>query len=153
MSSQAKPGAEEKEIIKVMHDFMKAIRDKDSVTFYNLFHVESVAWVGIYKDKTQAARLQKNAEAVSYFTDDYKSFIRGIISDKESCEEKFYNVKVLCDESIAALSFDYSFWFDGKKSNWGKESWGLLKTNGTWKITSVLFSMDFENLNPEPLVK
>ena len=153
LSSQAKPVAEEKEILSVMHDFMKAVRDKDSVAFYNLFHVDPVAWVGTYKAKTQAARLQKNTKAVSYFTDDYKSFIRGIINDKESCEEKFYNVKVVCDESIASLSFDYSFWFGGKKSNWGKESWGLLKANGAWKITSVLFSLDFENLNSEPPVK
>lgn len=150
LPAQPKAGDAEKEITKVMHDFMRAIIDKDSVTFYSLFHTEPVAWVGSYKDKTQATRLQKNSKAKSYFTDDYKNFIRGIIGDKESTEEKFYNVRMVCDESIASLSFDYSFWFGGKKSNWGKESWGLLKVDGRWKITSVLFSMDFENVNPEP---
>lgn len=150
LHGQAKAGDAEKEIKKVMHDFMRAITDKDSTTFYSLFHAEPVAWAGTYKDKTQAARLQKNSKAKSYFRDDYKAFIRGIISDKEPCEEKFYNLTLVCDESIASLSFDYSFWFGGKKSNWGKESWGLIKTEGKWKITSVLFSMEFENINPEP---
>ncbi len=150
LHAQPKAGDAKKEITKVMHDFMRAIIDKDSATFYSLFHTEPIAWVGSYKDKTQANRLQKNSKAKSYFTDDYKSFIRGIIGDKESSEEKFYNVNIVCDESIAGLSFDYSFWFDGKKSNWGKESWGLIKVDGKWKITSVLFSMEFENVNPEP---
>lgn len=150
LHAQPKAAEAEKEITNVMHDFMQAIMNKDSVTFYSLFHVEPIAWAGTYKDKTQATRLQKNSKAKSYFRDDYKDFIRGIIGDKESSEEKFYNVKIVCDESIASLSFDYSFWFDGKKSNWGKESWGLIKTEGKWKITSVLFSMEFENINPEP---
>lgn len=149
MHAQPKAGNAEKEITQVMHDFMRAIINKDSTAFYSLFHAEPIAWVGTYKDRTQATRLQKNSKAKSYFTDDYKNFIRGIISDKGSCEEKFYNTRIVCDESIASLSFDYSFWFDGKKSNWGKESWGLVKVNGAWKITSVLFSMEFENISPE----
>lgn len=150
LHAQPKATEVEKKITTVMHDFMQAIMNKDSVKFYSLFHAEPIAWVGSYKDKTQAGRLLKNSKAKSYFTDDYKSFIRGIISDKESSEEKFYNVKIVGDESIANLSFDYSFWFDGKKSNWGKESWGLIKVEGKWKITSVLFSMDLESVNPEP---
>ncbi|MBL0882435.1 MAG: beta-lactamase family protein, partial [Chitinophagaceae bacterium] len=31
-----------------------------------------------------------------------------------------------------------------------KESWGLIKQNGAWKIASVLFSMDLETVNREP---
>jgi hypothetical protein len=37
-----------------------------------------------------------------------------------------------------------------QKENWGKESWGLVKIKNQWKITSVIFSMDYEKINPEP---
>jgi hypothetical protein len=50
---------------------------------------------------------------------------------------------------IATVMFDYSFWENGKKTNWGKENWAMIKTNGQWKITAVNFSIEEESINPE----
>jgi len=131
-----------KEIETVLNAFMRSIRDKDSTTFLSLFYDGPIGWAGAYKEKSQQKRLLKNPAAKSWFTDDHRSFIRGIVSDKEPNEEKFDNIQIIHDESIATVSFDYSYWFNGQKSNWGKESWGLVNANGKWKITSVLFSME-----------
>ena len=75
-------------------------------------------------------------------SNNYKEFYLGI-SDKEEKEEKFDNIQIIEDGCIASATFDYSFWTKGKIINWGSEHWGLIKTKGAWKITSVIFSMEF----------
>ena len=51
---------------------------------------------------------------------------------------------------MGSVTFDYSFWENNEKINWGKESWGLIKINGHWKIIGVIFSLEFENIIQEP---
>jgi hypothetical protein len=136
-------------INKVVETFMNCLIKKDSATFYGLFHTDPVVWVGGFKDKTNQAILKKDNTFKGFFSSTYKEFYR-FISDKGLNEEKFYNIKIDNDESIATVMFDYSFWENKKKINWGKEHWGLIKTAGQWKITSVIFSMDYETINPEP---
>lgn len=140
-------------IENLMRDFMQAIHAKDSTGFRRLFYDGPVAWTGINKEKTHADERRRDSLVVSYFNDNYKSFIRWVARDKRAMEERFYNTVMVSDDAMATVSFDYSFWVDGKKSNWGKESWGLLKIDGKWKIASVLFSMDLETLNPEPATR
>ncbi|ASK28587.1 hypothetical protein CEY12_00015 [Chryseobacterium sp. T16E-39] len=137
-------------IRKVMDDFMGCIKTGDEVKYLSLFQ-EPVLWTGVYADRTQVKRLEKNPKADSHFADDYKTFIKGFKDDKS--EEKFDNIKIIEDGSIASANFDYSFWYDGKMSNWGKEIWTLMKINGSWKITSVTFSMDLTKYFPQPSLK
>lgn len=145
-------GKTDKDYIKqVINTFMTCIVKKDSIQFYNLFNPDPVVWVGVFKGKTQQNRISKDSTKKNHFISDYKSFYRSI-SDLET-EEKFYNIKIDNDESISTVSFDYSFWEKNKKINWGKESWHLVKIKDEWKITSVIFSMDYENVNPEPKKK
>ena len=140
------------DIKQVINTFMSCLAKKDSIKFYNLFNSDPVVWVGIFKSKTQQDRISKDSTKKNYFISNYKSFYRSI-SDLGTDEEKFYNIKIDNDESIATVSFDYSFWEKDKKINWGKESWHLVKIKDEWKITSVIFSMDFEKVNPEPKKK
>lgn len=134
---------------EVLNSFMKCITTKDSVKFYSLFHNDPIVWVGVYKDKTQQKRLEKEATALNYKTSDYKTWFRSISTGVPK-EEKFYNIDIVEDGNIASITFDYSFWGDNKKGNWGKESWGLVNISGEWKITSVIFSMENEKISPEP---
>jgi hypothetical protein len=136
-----------KEIHSVLTTFMECLVKKDSTRFYSLFHTDPVVWVGITQQKTYADELKKDSTAKDNFKANYKSFYRHFY-DKE-IEEKFYNIQILEDGYIASLLFDYSFWEKGKKTNWGKESWAMIKTNGQWKITSVVFSTEDEAINPE----
>lgn len=146
---QNKDKTDKDDIKQVINNFMTCLVKKDSVKFYNLFNSEPVVWVGVFKDKTQQDRISKDSTKKNYFVSNYKNFYRSI-SGLGTDEEKFYNIKIDNDESIATVSFDYSFWEKDKKINWGKESWHLVKIKDEWKIASVIFSMDFEKINPEP---
>lgn len=136
------------EIKKVLSTFMECLVKKDTIKFYNLFHSDSVTWVGVTQQKSYADELKKDSSAKDNFSATYKEFYRSFY--KNEIEEKFYNVQIVEDGYIATVAFDYSFWYKKKKLNWGKESWGLIKTNGEWKITSVIFSTEDETINPEP---
>jgi hypothetical protein len=68
-------------------------------------------------------------------------------------EEKFNDVQIWNDNAIATLSFHYSFWVDGKESNWGIETWQLMFDGKDWKIMSALFSFDDERIKPDPASK
>lgn len=142
---------DKQQIQKVLNTFMDCLVMKDSAKFYSLFHTDPVVWVGVTHQKTHAAELKKDSTVQDNFRANYKSFYR-YFYDK-SVEEKFYNIQILENGYIASVMFDYSFWGNGKKENWGKESWGLIKTNGQWKITSVIFSSEDEAINPEPQTK
>lgn len=137
-----------KEINSLLSGFMKAIQTRDSIGMYSFFADVPVTWVGVWKPATQKQRLQKDGKALEYKVSDYKTWFRAV-SASGFKEEKFRNPVIVADESIGSVTFDYSFWVNGKKGNWGKESWGLIKQNGAWKIASVLFSMDLESVNSE----
>lgn len=142
--------ASDKEKIQgVITDFMESIKMKDSLKFYSLFHDEPVLWLGIAKEKTYLADLKRNPNVKDYFTSSYKRFFKSISDSNNIYEEKFYNIQIAEDGSIADVSFDYSFWKNNNKQNWGKESWGLIKTGNQWKICSVIFSYEYENIYPQ----
>lgn len=140
-----------KEIKQVLSTFMECLVKKDSVKFFYLFHKDPVTWVGVTQQMSFADELKKDSNAKDNFSDSYKEFYRNFY--KSEIEEKFYNVQIVEDGYIASVIFDYSFWYKNKKLNWGKESWGLIKTNGQWKITSVIFSIEYEAINPKPKKK
>lgn len=145
----SEPTNDKLELYKVLDTFMNSLKTKDSVSFYNLFYDGNVTWVGVYKDKTQQKRLEKDSSLLNYKVSDYKTWFRSA-TEGSIKEEKFYNVNIDTDGCVASVTFDFSFWAGGKKGLWGKESWGLIKIKDKWKITSVIFSMEQENISPEP---
>lgn len=146
--SQKSATSDKEKIQIVLKDFMQSIKSKDSTKFYALFHTDPVLWLGTVKEKTYQDDLKRNPKAKDYFKSNYKSFFKSI-ADKNKYEEKFYNIQITEDGNIAVVNFDYSFWENDVKINWGKESWGLIKTQNQWKICSVLFSVEYEKFNPE----
>jgi hypothetical protein len=146
---QQKEGNNKKELTQILTDFMGYLVKKDSVKFYALFHEDPIIWVGVIKEKSHQEDLKKDQNEKNYFSSTYRQFYRSI-SNLGANEEKFYNIDIKEDGSIASVTFDYSFCENKKKINWGQESWGLIKINGQWKIVSVIFSLEFENINSEP---
>ena len=148
---QIKKNNNRQEIQKVLNTFMDCLVKKDSIKFYSLFHTDPVVWVGVTHQKSFANEQIKDSTAKDNYSSTYKSFYRYFYT--KEIEEKFYNIQILEGGYIASVMFDYSFWANGKKTNWGKESWAMIKTNGQWKITSVIFSSEDEAINPEPKLK
>jgi hypothetical protein len=132
----------------VLNTFMHCIETKDSVKMYALFHKGPVTWVGVYKDITQRERLKKDSLSLNYKIADYKTWFRNVCKPGPR-KEDFNNIEIIEDGSIASVTFDYSFWANGKKGNWGKEFWHLVNENGDWKIASVIFSIELEMYNSE----
>lgn len=149
--AQTKKDNNKQEIQKVLNTFMECLVKKDSTKFYSLFHSDPVVWLGVTHQKSYAVELKKDSTAKDNYKSNYKSFYRHFYT--KEIEEKFYNIQIIENGYIATVMFDYSFWAKGKKTNWGKESWALIKTSGQWKITSVIFSSEDEAINPEPKFK
>lgn len=140
-----------KELETVMHDFMASIKTGDSTKFYKLFYDGPVTWVGVDKEQSHQYFVKKNNKlSKNYFKSSPQSFIRSIVAEGGGEEEKFYNIRMDGDERVAIITFNYSYWSKGKKQNWGQESWGLIRADGQWKIASVIFSVEMENVVPEP---
>jgi len=140
-----------KELTKVLDTFMRSIVKSDSIAFYDLFIDKTVNWIGIYKDKSQQKRIEDDPKSEVYFADDYKAFFRSVKGGNS--EEKFDNIQIIEDGNLASITFDYSFWYKQKMFNWGKEFWHLIKIDGKWKITSVVFSMELTKYLPQPSLK
>ncbi|SFH20605.1 serine hydrolase [Pedobacter insulae] len=146
---QSTSSSEKDKINTVLTEFMQCIETKDSVKMYNLFHKGPVTWVGVYAEVTQIQRQKKDSSALNYKISDYKTWFRNITSKVEPRREDFTNIQIIEDGNIASVTFDYSFWVNEKKGNWGKEFWHLIKESGEWKIASVIFSMELEMYKPE----
>ena len=140
-------------IEKVVETFRVAIIKKDKASFMQLFYSENIPWIGVTTDLSLA---RENANKPKPDMPDFKKifatsgprkFIEGIVEDKALNEEKFENVRIDSDGDVAQVWFDYSYNFGGYKANWGKEAWHMVRTEKGWKISSVIWSMEF---NPEP---
>lgn len=150
ITSYAQKETKDADILEVMNNFRDCMVHYDSVKFYNLFHTDPVTWVGVFHDASQAEEVKQDSTwKRNFFNSNYKSFYRSL-SKQGLDREDFYNIQIIRDEVLATVMFDYSFWHDQKKINWGKETWSLIKANGQWKITNVIFSLEMENVRPEP---
>lgn len=116
------------EIQQVIEQFKECIENKNLNQFVSLFaEEETVSWIG-----NGSFGVQNGSPS---------SFIKMLQTTNKSYREDFHNVIIWHDDLIATVTFDYGFFGDNQLSNWGKESWMLIKKNSKWKITNVNFSM------------
>jgi hypothetical protein len=151
--SQQNAATAKEEIKKVLATYMSCIVNKDSATFVGLFAMDSVSFFGVNAQESYQAFLKKYPNARLLLKDNYRNFIRFVVSSKKKAEEKYSNVNIWNDNTIATLFFDYSFWIDDKETNWGIETWQLIFNGKEWKIMSALFSANDENITPQPTAK
>ncbi|MEO7976094.1 hypothetical protein [Flavobacterium sp.] len=147
---------DDKKIILAMIDaYSESIIKKDSIMFYSLFNEENVVWCAGYKNRTQAREIElkgKDGVGSNYFSGSYKGFLRGLFK-YQAAEDKFDNIKIIEDGTVASLTMDYSFWVDDKMTNWGCKYLNLIKKNGKWKITSVIYSLELTKYFKQPEIK
>jgi hypothetical protein len=67
-------------------------------------------------------------------------FLSFVGNSPKAIEERFYNLQIVQDGHVATVTFDYDFLMDGQPQNHGIESWQLYKTEGNWKIISIVWS-------------
>jgi len=113
----------------------------------------SVSFYGVNAGESYQAFLKKYPNAQLILKDNYRQFIRFVASTKEKAEEKYSNVTIWNDNTVATVFFNYSFWIGGKETNWGIETWQLLFNGKEWKILSAVFSANDEHITPDPSQK
>lgn len=133
-----------KEIYNIIKLYSESVIQKDSITFYNLFNDGTVTWCAALKDKSQQKEVEKKGAdkaRTNYFSSSYKDFLRGLFN-YETTEDKFDNIAIIEDGTVASVTMDYSFWANNKMTNWGGKYLTLIKRDGKWKITSVIYSLE-----------
>ena len=143
-SPSEREGAAKKQIEDVIDTFRTAIIDRDKERFTQLFLHDKPAWQSVMSDDGLQRIRQKNPQAMKVRVNPertYLSFIDGIVAGPGRSEETFKNVRIDTDGDIASVYFDYSFNADGRRTNYGKEAWHLVNTDGGWKIVSVIWSI------------
>jgi hypothetical protein len=144
-----------KAINDIINKYSESVIAKDSITFYNLFNDGPVTWCGAIKDRSQAKKIEKNgikATGSNYFSGSYKGFLRSLFR-YETTEDKFDHIQIIEDGTVAVVTMDYSFWANNKMTNWGNKYLGLIKRDGKWKITSVIYSLELTDYFKQPTIK
>ncbi len=67
-------------------------------------------------------------------------FIRGIVESEGQHDEVMSDRQILSGGDIASLYFDFTYLFDGRPINAGREAWLLARTEDGWRIVSVIWS-------------
>lgn len=144
-----------KQIIDIINKYTQSVIAKDSITFYDLFNEGPVTWAGGVKDRSQAKEIEKKgveAAGSNYFSGSYRGFLRALFKYK-STEDKFDNIQIVEDGTVASVTMDYSFWADNKMTNWGGKYLTLIKRDGKWKITGVIYSVELAGYFEQPTLK
>jgi hypothetical protein len=134
-------------IRQVIETFRTALIHKDKPTYMSLFfsdQPQDIGWQFVSEDKRLVHIRKTKPDAIKARkipTNNFVGMIDGIVATKEPREETFSNLTIDSDGEIGSASFDYTYLADGKKINWGKESWQLVRTEGGWKIFSVVYTI------------
>ena len=138
---------DEAAIRQVVETFRTSLIAKDKPTYMGLFFSdkpEDIGWQFVSEDtRLGHIRLTKPdaIKARQIPGNNFIALIDGAVATKEAREETIEDLKIETDGEIASVSFDYSFLANGVKSNWGREMWQLVRTEGGWKIYSVIYTI------------
>lgn len=146
---------DKQKIDAIINKYIKSVKERDSAAFYDLFNDGTVTWCAAIKDRSQAKEIETKGIGKarnSYFASNYKDFFEALAKYKTT-EDKFDNINIIEDGTVASVTMDYSFWADGKMTNWGSKFLTLIKRDGKWKITSVIYSLELAEYFEQPPLK
>lgn len=142
-------------IQSVVNAFEQSIITKDKKRFLSLFVDTSAPMTAVVDDKALEVRRalvekinreeNQNLVVTNGWTSSPSKMINRIISSDANVKESLNNIKILSDGYIATVYFEYIYYVNDKKNNWGNESWQMVKTLDGWKISSVIYSFSSKN--------
>ena len=114
------------------------------IKFFDAFHKQdSVALKEIVNKNIVLQTIGKNREGVVRLKDEnFNDFLKSIVSipkDKKF-EEKLLDFKIRIDGDMANVWTPYEFYFDGKFSHCGVNSFQMVKLDGKWKIIYLIYT-------------
>ncbi|MEW9573322.1 nuclear transport factor 2 family protein [Rhodanobacter sp. Si-c] len=131
------------DVKQVTVEFQAALAKKDRDSLLALFLNDSVPVMGVASDKTIARIRLKKADAAKVVPSTSGKFVDSIVGDAAASREIFSNVRIHSDGAVASVYFDFVFESNGEPQNIGSESWLLTRTDQGWKISGIVYSMNF----------
>lgn len=112
------------------------------INFFDAFHKQdSVAFKEIVAKNVVLQTIGKNREGVVRLKDEnFNDFLKSIVSipKNKKFEEKLLDFKIRIDGDMANAWTPYEFYFDGKFSHCGVNSFQMVKLDGKWKIIYLI---------------
>lgn len=124
----------------VVERFRAAIIAHDGATLTSLFLPEHSSWLSLPTDADFAAIRARHPDAPRFQPGSIADFARFVSTSQHAVEERFHDVRILTNGTVATVYFDFDFLIDGKVENKGAETWQLLHTQAGWKICAMLYS-------------
>jgi hypothetical protein len=131
------------QVQQVVDSFQVSLKAKDAKALGDLFLPESKAWITTLGEPSFTNVKTKHPEVTRYKAGSWQEFTDFVGKTKGSVEERFHNVRIETDGSVASVYFDFEFLMDGKVGNHGAETWQLVRTDNGWKIAAMLYSSNF----------
>jgi hypothetical protein len=122
-------------IREIVAQFERAFIEKDEALFLSLFQRGDAPFLST----------QPTDPISPVFNLDGYLEIAGIVDAPHSTEERFHDVQVEIHDNVAIMRSPYEFLMAGEVSNYGYETWTLIRTRAGWKIISVVWSTTFTN--------
>ncbi|QQV01570.1 MULTISPECIES: nuclear transport factor 2 family protein [Chryseobacterium] len=124
--------SDERSVKDVINSLFTAMNNTDSETVKTLF--------------TDQAIMQTISRDGSVKTDDVKEFILSFSKfSKNDLDERIVFKNISIDGDLASVFTPYSFYFKGKFSHCGANSFQLIRQNGIWKIHYLIDTRRKEN--------
>lgn len=133
--------SDEAEIRLMLHRFGTAIVSRDHAGFTGLALSDAITFASAVDSTIRSRMRARRPDAKGYEIGSWPAFVDFVATSPVAVEERFSNIAIQSDGTVASLWFDYVFLEGGIESNRGHESWGLLKTSEGWKIASVIWSI------------
>ena len=129
-------------IRQVVQQFQSAIVARDGKTLGSLFVQDGGSWLSVLDDATYAAAKARNPAAKKLEPSTWRKFADFVQHSARPVEERFHDVRIDTNGTVASVWFDFDFLVDGKVTNRGSETWQLVRTDDGWKIQAMLYSVD-----------
>ena len=127
-------------IEQVIARFQTAIIKKDKAGLSELFLPTNNSWIAVPTEATYRIVHAKHPKARRFMAGNYAEFADFIATSSEPMEERFSNVKIDTDGTVAPVYFDFVLVVSIKRNNVGSGTWQLVHTGEGWKISAMAYS-------------
>jgi hypothetical protein len=128
-------------IRQLVQQFQSAIVARDGKALGALFVPEGGAWLAVLDEPTYAAARARNPAVQRLQPSTWREFADFVTHSARPIEERFHDVRIDTNGTVASVWFDFDFLADGKVTNRGSETWQLVRTDDGWKIHAMLYSV------------
>jgi hypothetical protein len=132
--------ADREAIGQVVQQFQSAIIAHDGKALGAMFLQDHDSWLSVFAEPGYSEVKTRHPDAKKIVKSSWKEFAEFVQRRDKPIEERFYNVKIDTNGTVASVWFDFDFLVDGKVVNRGSETWQLVHAQDGWKISSMLYS-------------